>query len=244
MLTSKGEESINEKALKAGAADYITKDRVNTEVLERSVRYATTQFEMLEKLKRNEHTFRVLFERSKDAIIISTPSGQILDANRSALSFFGVNYADMEDINTAFFYRHSSQRQSFVRVLQRDGAINETLLEILTLNGDVRTCCVSSFIEIPQHGQTELFYTFIKEVKESHPQFQHSATPSSSHVLRDRFSRSVRAVRTSLSKINQTIETELDPEAYARDTSLFDAIRMNASFADQALQTLEEECRD
>lgn len=241
ILTGKGDESRDEEALKAGAADYLTKDQINSETLERSVRYATKQFEILEKLKRSEHTFRVLFERSKDAVIISNPSGQILDANRSALELFGLTYANMGDINSAFFYRRPLERQSFVKVLQRDGAVNDMLVELLTINGDVRTCCVTSFIEIPQHGRTELFYTFIKDVTETHPQFLPSKTPSQAHVMRDEFSRSVKAVRTSLSKINQAIETKLGPEAYARDTSLFDTIRMNASFADQALQTLEEE---
>ena len=241
ILTGKGDKNIDEEALKAGAADYLTKDQISSEALERSIRYATRQFETLEKLKRSEHTFRVLFERSKDAIVISDPSGQILDANNSAQKFFGMKHSDMVDINSAFFYRHPRERQAFIKILQRDGVVNEMLVELLTLNGDVRTCCVTSFIEIPQHGETELFYTFVKDVTETHHQFLPSEILSQAYDLRDQLPQSVKAVRTSLSKINQAIENRLDLDTCFQDTALFDTIRMNASFADQALQTLEEE---
>jgi PAS domain S-box-containing protein len=241
ILTGKGDKNIDEEALKAGAADCLEKDQINSEILERSIRYATKQFEILEKLRRSEHTFRVLFERSNDAIVISNASGQILDANYSALRFFEVEHSDIADINSAFFYLHPHERQAFMRILQRDGVVNDMLVELLTLNGDVRTCCVNSFIEIPQHGETELVYTFVKDVTEIHHQFLPSEILSQSYDLRDHLAQSVKAVRTSLSKINHAIENRLDMETCFQDQALFDTIRMNASFADQALQTLEEE---
>lgn len=241
ILTGKGDKNIDEEALKAGAADCLTKDQISSESLERSIRYATKQYQTLEKLKRSEHTFRVLFERSKDAIVISDPSGHILDANYSALRFFGMEHSDISEINSAFFYRHPRERQAFIKILQRDGVINDMLVEVLTLNGAVRTASVTSFIEIPQHGETELFYTFIKDVTETNHQFLPSEILSQAYHLRDELPQSIKAVRTSLSKINEAIENSLDQPPFTQDNVLFDTIRMNASFADQALQTLEEE---
>ncbi|WP_407429946.1 PAS domain S-box protein [Arcticibacter sp.] len=241
ILTGKDDKDIDEEALKAGAADYLPIDQISSETLERSIRYVTKQFEILEKLKRNEHTFRVLFERSKDAIVISNPSGQILDANSSALRFFGLDHSEMANINCAFFYQHPRERQALVKILQRDGVINEMLIELLTLKGDSRTCCVTSFIEIPQHGETELFYTFVRDISDSRHQFLSSEMLPQAYDLRTQLPQSVKAVRTSLSKINEAIETKLNLETYSQNASLFDTIRMNASFADQALQTLEEE---
>lgn len=241
ILTGKGDKLIDEEALKAGAADYLTKDQITSETLERSIRYATKQFEMLEKLKRNEHTFRILFERSKDAILISDPSGQILDANKTALRFFGLEYADLSNVNSAFFYRYPEDRQSFVKILQRDGVINGMLTELITVNGDVRTCSITSFIEIPQHGDSELFYTFVKDISEhSFQSFPAKASPQP-YNLKTQIPQSVRSVRTSLSKINQAIENRLDLETCFKDPALFDTIRMNVAFADQALQNLEDE---
>lgn len=238
ILTGRDDKDIDEEALKAGAADYLTKDQITSETLERSIRYATRQFEMFEKLKRNEHTFRVLFERSKDAILITDPSGKIRDANKSALQFFGLEYADMADVNCAFFYLHPSERQTFVKILQRDGVVNDMMIELITLNGEVRTCCITSFIEIPQHGDSELFYTFVKDIPETSARFH--SNNLSSH-LRTQLPQSLKAVRTSLSKINQAIESRVELETRSEDSILFDTIRMNASFADQALQDLEDD---
>lgn len=241
MLTGRDDKEIDEEALQAGAADYLTKDQLTGETLERSIRYAIRQFETFEKLKRNEHKFRVLFERSKDAILITDPSGRIRDANKSALQFFGMEYADMTEVNCAFFYLHPSERQAFVKILQRDGVVNDMQIELITLNGDVRTCSVTSFIEIPQHGDSELFYTFVKDIPET-PGRAHSIElfPTLSH-LKTQLPLSLKAVRTSLSKISQAIESRVDPDIHSEDSLLFDTIRMNASFADQALHCLEED---
>lgn len=241
ILAGMGDKDIDEEALKAGAADYLTKGQITSESLERSIRYTTRQFGIIEKLTRNGHTFRVLFERSKDAIIISDPSGQILDANKSALQFFGLDYANIPNLNCAFFYRYPAERQTYVKILQRDGAVNDMLIELITRNGDIKTCCVSSFIEIPQHGDSELFYTLVKDISQPlHHTIQDEVLPLS-YNLRTQLPQSVKAVRTSLFKINQALEDRGYLETSSKDVNLLDTIRMNASFADQALQSLEEE---
>jgi|GEM_PF-1492202 len=241
ILTKEDDQTIDEEALNAGAANYLTKDKITGTTLKRSIHYATKQFTTLEQLKRNKHTFHILFERLKDAILISDLSGQILDANKSALQLFGLEYANISDVNCAFFYRSPEERQALIKILQRDGVINDMLIEVLTLSGEVKTCCINSFMEIPQHGDSELLYTVVKEVTKPSHQFFQTGLPLQPHNLRTQLLQSVRAVRTSLSKITQEIEHRFALETPSQDAALLDTIRMTASFADQALQTLEEE---
>ncbi|MGV3705836.1 MAG: response regulator [Arcticibacter sp.] len=241
IMTGTGDKRIDEEALEAGAADYLTKDRMSSETLERSIRYATRQFETLNKLKQSEHTFRTLFERSQDAIVISDTAGHILDANKSALDFFGMDYTDVGEINCAFFYRLPKERRIFIEVLQREGSVHDMLVELITLNGDIKTCCVSSFIEIPQHGDTELLYTFIKDVSYTPELTLPSYFQEDAYPIKAQLPQSVKAVRVSLSKIVAAVEKKADLEACPEEAALFDTIRMNASFADQALKNLEDQ---
>lgn len=173
ILTEKGDTSIDEKALEAGAADYFSKDQIDSERLERSIRYAAKRYETFKELKRNEHTFRILFERSSEAIVISDASGQILNANRRALRFFGLESTDIPEINSAFFYRFPGEREPLIEVLQRDGAVNDMHVELVNINGEVKNCRISSFVEIPQHGSSELLYTMVQDLSS----FSHDAYP-------------------------------------------------------------------
>ena len=41
--------------------------------------------------------YRILFERSPDAVIVSTPDGRILDFNSAALDFLSISRADLRE---------------------------------------------------------------------------------------------------------------------------------------------------
>lgn len=241
ILSREGDKNIDEAALEAGAADYLTEEQTDSETLERSIRYATRQSETVERLKQSEHTFRTLFERSKDPILISDPKGNILDANKSALNFFGLDYSDISEINAAFFYRIPKERQTFIEVMQRDGAINDMLVELITVHGETKTCSITSFIEIPQHGDSELYYTFVRDLSYS-PELSLSNELKESHYdLKNQLPQSIEAVRVSLSKITKALDKRADLESCTADAAFLDTIRINASFADHALKNLREQ---
>lgn len=88
VLTAAANPIIDLEATKIGAADFLVKDPLDHVTLERSIRYAMQHFETLRALQKSNERFRLLFERSMDAILISDDEGRILEANSAASTLF------------------------------------------------------------------------------------------------------------------------------------------------------------
>src|SRR5689334_606355 len=62
LLTGKGTQEIDVKAMESGAYDYLIKSELNTEKLERCIRYSLERAASLKALKANERKYRNMFE--------------------------------------------------------------------------------------------------------------------------------------------------------------------------------------
>ena len=71
LLTGMGNQKIDLEAMQAGAYDYLVKLELNTEKLERCIRYSLERASALKILRSNERKFRSIFERSKDAVFLT-----------------------------------------------------------------------------------------------------------------------------------------------------------------------------
>ena len=87
---------LDVEAMQLGAADYLVKDKLNPELLERSIRYAMAQAEALRELQRrqdelraSELRFRSVVESAADAIVLADESAKIVFWNRGAELIFG-----------------------------------------------------------------------------------------------------------------------------------------------------------
>ena len=85
ILTGKGDYQIDEEAMNVGAADYLIKDRIEPDTLDRSIRYALKQSETLKALKESENKFKIIFDKAKEPILISDYPGKIHDINKAGL---------------------------------------------------------------------------------------------------------------------------------------------------------------
>jgi len=63
MLTGQGDRHVDLEAMKHGAADYLEKDRLSPELMERSVRYTLERARTLEALRASERRLRALSAR-------------------------------------------------------------------------------------------------------------------------------------------------------------------------------------
>jgi PAS domain S-box-containing protein len=94
VLTSAENPMIDLEATKVGAADFIVKD-MDPVSLERSIRYAMQHFETLRALQKSNERFRLLFERSMDAILISDDEGRFLEVNNAASALLGYDKSEL-----------------------------------------------------------------------------------------------------------------------------------------------------
>ena len=99
--------------MKAGAADYLIKDQIDSANLERSIRYALENFRNLEALRESQRFLRSTIDALSAHIAILDNSGVIIEVNRAwhkyakenhFLSFLchkGDNYLDACNQNMA-----------------------------------------------------------------------------------------------------------------------------------------------
>ncbi|HKB42929.1 MAG TPA: response regulator, partial [Chitinophagaceae bacterium] len=91
LLTGKGSKSIDIQAMENGATDYLVKSDLNTEKLERCIRYSLDRAASLKELKTRENKYRNLFESSKDAVFIADRELSFKEMNNASSQLFGLN---------------------------------------------------------------------------------------------------------------------------------------------------------
>src|SRR3954447_8819290 len=66
MLTGRGNKDIDIQAMTLGATDYLIKSELNSEKLERCIRYSLERTNYLKSLRQSERKYKHLFEGAKD----------------------------------------------------------------------------------------------------------------------------------------------------------------------------------
>src|SRR6218665_671810 len=104
ILTGKGDYKIDEEAMNVGAADYLVKDKIEPDTLDRSIRYALKHSETLKALKESENKFKIIFDKAKEPILISDYTGKIHDINKAGLDFFGYHIKELLAANDRILF--------------------------------------------------------------------------------------------------------------------------------------------
>ena len=88
LLTGLADEVVDVEAMKSGAADYLLKDRIDSSLLGRSIRYAIERTHAVRALRESEERYQRLVELSPDAIIVHADS-RIVFINTAGMRLLG-----------------------------------------------------------------------------------------------------------------------------------------------------------
>ena len=95
LLTGQGDRLIDIEAMKAGAADYLEKSKINAPLLERSIRYAIERQRSQQKIREQA----ALLDIATDAIIVRSLEDKILFWNKGAERLYGWQVEEVLDRN-------------------------------------------------------------------------------------------------------------------------------------------------
>ena len=121
VLTGSNDEELPLRAIELGAHDYLSKDRIDSQSLNRSMRYALEKNMILSELQKksrqlesSEIRFRYLIENSSDSVLIIDEDGIVKFVNKSAGDLFGKKKEDFE--GTTFDYPIEKERMSKIKI--------------------------------------------------------------------------------------------------------------------------------
>jgi PAS domain S-box-containing protein len=156
LLTGKGSHKIDMEAMQSGATDYLVKNDLSTEKLERSIRYALERSATLKALKRNEKKFRNIFEKSKDAVFLSDEHLVFKDVNQAVSDLLGYSAEELFRMSLYDFFSSKKEQIVFNKELNDKGELNDKEVELLSKNKEPFSCMLSVTLAIDEKGEKYL----------------------------------------------------------------------------------------
>jgi PAS domain S-box-containing protein len=163
LLTGKGNKSIDIEAMKSGATDYIIKSELNSEKLERCIRYSLDRAASLKAIKESENKYRNLFAGSKDSLFIADSNLLLKEVNESACNLFGCTNKEIENMSLYDFIPDCSSREKIKSALEANKNVSELQIEIEGCNEEKRVCILSLLLETKPLGQ-DLLHGIIHDI--------------------------------------------------------------------------------
>ena len=227
LLTGKGTQEIDIKAMESGAYDYLIKSELNTEKLERCIRYSLERASSIQALKANERKYRNMFEKSKDVVFIATNKFEIVDINYAATELLEFEPNEFYATDLISLFNNQRDKFYFRDMLNELGELNDFEIDIKAKNEEVKNCIISASIEMNNNG--EKYIQGIIHDNTSRKRAEKTALQAEKLAATGRLVRTLaHEVRNPLNNINLSIE-QLDPQLEGDDLRLYlDIINRNS----------------
>jgi PAS domain S-box-containing protein len=143
LLTGKGNPNIDKLAMQVGAVDYLVKSELNSEKLERCIRYSLERAASTKALRANEKKYRSIFEKSKEAVFTTDQSLVFKDVNTAMVKLAACDKQQLLKTNLYQLIEQESMRATIQQLLAADGEINDLELEFVNTKGKKRYCILN-----------------------------------------------------------------------------------------------------
>jgi PAS domain S-box-containing protein len=116
-----------------------------------------------------EESYRKLFEASIDGIYVTTPSGELLNANPALARIMGYDTPEQlisgasSDI-AHNVYVHPSAREEFKRLMQRDGMVREFEYQVRQRNGNILWLSDSATVVRDDNGEVTRYEGAVRDI--------------------------------------------------------------------------------
>ena len=211
LLTGKGNKDIDIEAMQIGATDYLVKTELNSEKLERCIRYALERTSYLKALRANERKYRNIFEQSKDAVFTSTKELQFKDVNSTTAELTGYSTDELRQLTVYDLIEDEPQKKSLQKLIEEGKDINNLEIDVMTREREKKNCILSASREIDDRGHSYLQgiihdFTYLKKAEKINLQIEKLA--ATGRLIRTL----AHEVRNPLNNINLSVEQLLQED--------------------------------
>jgi PAS domain S-box-containing protein len=237
LLTGIGNREVDVQAMTIGAVDYLVKSEINTEKLERCIRYALERSSYIKALRVNERKFRSIFERSKDAVFLTGENLVFRDVNSATCDLFKYGKEDILRLSLYNLFARKEAAEELRDRLALIGDVEDLEVELLTRSKEKRNCVLSISRQVYSTGENYIQgiihdITNLKRIERA--TFQIEKLRSTATLLRTL----AHEVRNPLTNINLSVE-QLKPELNSEDANIYlDIIARNCGRIDSLISEL------
>lgn len=147
VLTGKGDRGVDETAMHAGATDYLVKSGLDSNQIERSIRYALERAATLQSLRESETKYRRIFVETQNMICVMDAKGHIIDVNPAATSLLGYSRAEFLTMYDHELFVVPNEHEVFISTLLKHGETREYEVLFRAKNGEPRQCLLSAVLQ-------------------------------------------------------------------------------------------------
>jgi len=153
LLTGNGNHAIDLMAMESGAVDYLVKNELSKEKLERCIRYSLERANSMKALKTNERKFRNIFERSKDMVFIADEQLRFSELNNASIALLGYERSILLSKSLYDFLDNKMEVAFIKHQLNSSGDVSDKEVEITTKNGEKKQCTLTVSRETDIKGE-------------------------------------------------------------------------------------------
>ena len=170
VLANEDDEDIALMATEKGAVDYLIKDQIDTNLLVRTLRYATERTHTVLALKASEAKYRELYENVIAGVFQTTPDGRFLAGNPALVRMLG--YESEEEIleldigRDVFMY--PEDRKNWVNNIEGEGEIRNAELTLKRKDGSKIVVLENSRSIRDDKGRTLYYEGTLTDITEAH----------------------------------------------------------------------------
>jgi diguanylate cyclase (GGDEF)-like protein/PAS domain S-box-containing protein len=108
--------------------------------------------------------YRILFERSPDAVVVTAPDGRIIDFNPAALDFFCTSRSELKGSNIATFFANLADRAPLLRQVDKSGLIHNAPIIFVGKGGQLKHSLVTTMRLDEPDGSIYGYQSVIRDV--------------------------------------------------------------------------------
>jgi PAS domain S-box-containing protein len=241
LLTGKGNQKIDMEAMRLGAVDYLIKSDLNSEKLERCIRYALERASTLKKLRSSERQYRNIFEKTNDVIFIADNELRIKNVNKAAMVLLGYQVEESLDMYLFDMFANDADKENIKTKLKVESKVEDQQVELLTKNNEKKICVLSASVESDLRGNRYIqgiFHdiTLLKKTEEI--TLQSEKLESKGRVIRTL----AHEVRNPLNNINLSLEN-LKNETSKDAVEYIEIIQRNSKRIEDLINELMDSSR-
>jgi diguanylate cyclase (GGDEF)-like protein/PAS domain S-box-containing protein len=169
-LVGQVDEDLGVEAVERGALDYLIKQQVVSNLLNKALRYATERTHTLLALKASETRYRELYENVVAGVFQTTPDGKFMAANPALVRLLGYESEDelLELSIARDLYLYAEERDNWLNSMSVAGELRNAELTLKRKDGRKIVVLENSRAVRDEHGKVIYYEGTLTDITEAH----------------------------------------------------------------------------